>query len=1039
MINPRKNKRYKIGLLLVSLFDDYASGVWSGVVQSAKESDCDLNCYVGGTLESKYNFDYQRNVIYDLINTNDVDGLIIMSGCLSNFTGIEKFRKFLNKFSGLPIVSISSDIDGIPNVLSDNTTGMRDLMIHLIKDHNFRRIAFMTGTGENLESRLRLEAYRNTLEEFGLPVDEKLIFPGDFHIYSGSDTRISDLIDKYQKSFDAIVCSNDLMAIHFIKKLIEMGINVPGDIAVAGFDNIKESRGITPPLTTVSQYPARLGQKAFQAMLSLLNNEKVPHRILIETRFIKRHSCGCYWQENMENIRLEPVQVNVHTALNYEEELNKFTDALENEIDKYLLRLDDAGVAGVYARFIVGSLSGSLNDRDTDAFLKMLENIILGSTDYIDILSWNDIISFVFDGMKIKFSDKYDPQLVELLWKKSLVLIGSLAFRHNPYQYVEYKVQGLEMYTMSEALMSVFNRDELVAFIREKLPRLDIKSAFISLYCMKNGKPDREKSRLIAGYDLDADLKIFNSYTVFNSIDLFPKDINTGGARKTYIISALFFKDIQQGFAVFETGSKLGLLYENLTLQLSSLLRGIDLMEEVRRYSLDLEDKVRERTIKLEMANMEIETANSKLKKLDRLKNDFIANITHDFRSPLTAILNLADLSLKYENTADDNRENFEIIYNAAVKLKTSIDRLLDLARLDAKGLKLKVKRTDINSLLEKIINFYESAAAGTQIRIVKIIPSVSIDGFYTDEEKFEDIISNIMSNAVKFVDGETGVINIELVELPAHMRIIISDNGIGISKDKLEAIFNRFEQAEGGRNSIYKGTGIGLAYSRQLVELLKGSISAESEGPGKGSKFIIDFPKGRNAFNEDDFFDEAGNEGESANDRTRNQLLNAAKSEIQKKLYQDKLLTFINTPNEPGEYDVKKTVILIIDDEEDILKIVMKYLLNDGYKNFVLASDGIRGFEAVYKYNPDIIICDYNMPNMGGDVLHDNLLESPVLKEIPFLFLSAISDRNVINERRRKGACAYLKKPIDEIEFLVTVEQHLKKYLDHKKLAENN
>ncbi len=142
---------------------------------------------------------------------------------------------------------------------------------------------------------------------------------------------------------------------------------------------------------------------------------------------------------------------------------------------------------------------------------------------------------------------------------------------------------------------------------------------------------------------------------------------------------------------------------------------------------------------------------------------------------------------------------------------------------------------------------------------------------------------------------------------------------------------------------------------------------------------------------------------------------------------------TLFEDLNKENESDYRKGVILIIDDDKNICGIIYKYLYENGFKNFILAPDGMQGLEAVYEYSPDIIICDFNMPNMKGDDLHNRLAGNPEYREIPFLFLSAVADDRLMYERRELGAAAYLKKPIEEKLLVITVDEQLKKYYELK------
>jgi CheY-like chemotaxis protein/anti-sigma regulatory factor (Ser/Thr protein kinase) len=400
----------------------------------------------------------------------------------------------------------------------------------------------------------------------------------------------------------------------------------------------------------------------------------------------------------------------------------------------------------------------------------------------------------------------------------------------------------------------------------------------------------------------------------------------------------------------------------------------------------------------------------------------------------LTLILNRSDIALKAEKNLTNrfmNKKNYEVIFNASLRLKNSIDKLLDLARLDADGLQLTVSRVDLVSFFHNIIDFYKSMIFNSGITIIKKFPGYEIDNFYTDTEKLEEIVNNIISNAIKFVDPQKGIITIELTDYDDRVMITLTDNGIGIEKKSLDSIFNRFEQTDVGKNSSYKGTGIGLAFARQLTSLLHGSIRAESDGPGTGSSFIITLPKGRSVFKDSDFSMELNSFNR------RNEVSALIKSELRDKLQDQGLAVYMNDLNKENEFDSKKGLIMIVDDNRDVREIVMEYCMSYGYTNFLIAADGKIALDAVYDNQPDIIVCDYNMPNMKGDQLHDELTSNPVFRHIPFIFLSAVANPNLVMERKRQGAVSYLKKPIDEKDLLLTIEVHLKKYMEYRKTVQ--
>jgi len=462
-------------------------------------------------------------------------------------------------------------------------------------------------------------------------------------------------------------------------------------------------------------------------------------------------------------------------------------------------------------------------------------------------------------------------------------------------------------------------------------------------------------------------------------------------------------------------------------------------IRRINKNRLELRQKVKERTKELlkksnelELQSKELAKANSKLENMDRLKNDFIANVTHDFRSPLMVIINIADLAAKYgKDLSNDMKKRFDLIYNAGLKLGSTIDRLLDISKMDSHGIKLKVKKVPIRSLIEDLTDFYSSTVSTTSnIEVQAKLPMSEIDNVYTDQEKLEEVLNNIISNAIKFVNMDSGKISILLDDLGDKVAIKIIDNGKGIPSEKLDSIFNRFEQVDGGMDSVYKGTGIGLAFAKQLTGYLKGNIYAQSEGLGKGSQFVVELQKGKEIFDEKDLVQEVEFKETIKEKANLKRLLSM---ELDEKAQSRRSMISLNNLNQENEFDYKKGKILIVDDNPNIREIMVEYLLNNGYENFIVMFDGIQGMKAAYDYLPDLIICDYNMPNMRGDEMHDQLFNNPNFKHVPFIFLSAVADKNIILERTKKGAIAYLPKPVDEKELVLTVELHLKKYMDFK------
>jgi sigma-B regulation protein RsbU (phosphoserine phosphatase) len=170
---PKHSQAHKtrpiIGLLMGELEEIYQAQVWPGVADVAYEQDVNLICFAGGSLDTPYKFDSQRNVIYNLVNPEMLDGLVLMSGSLGTHIKFDRLRNFCNRYRSLPLVSIALRLEGMPSLLIDNKKGMRELVMHLIEVHGYRRIAFIQGPQDNDEAEARFQAYTEVLAEHGLP------------------------------------------------------------------------------------------------------------------------------------------------------------------------------------------------------------------------------------------------------------------------------------------------------------------------------------------------------------------------------------------------------------------------------------------------------------------------------------------------------------------------------------------------------------------------------------------------------------------------------------------------------------------------------------------------------------------------------------------------------------------------------------------------------------------------------------------------------------------------------------------------------
>ena len=230
-----------------------------------------------------------------------------------------------------------------------------------------------------------------------------------------------------------------------------------------------------------------------------------------------------------------------------------------------------------------------------------------------------------------------------------------------------------------------------------------------------------------------------------------------------------------------------------------------------------------------------------KLHEVDEMKSRFFANISHEFRTPLTLIL--GPVKQMIERTKETRtKEDLNLVQRNANRLLGLVNQLLDISKIESGNMKLQTTPINVIPYLKALVLSFTSYAERKRISL-NFISDVNEIIVYIDKDKFEKIINNILSNAFKFTPDD-GSIKVIVNQYNENLRIAVSDTGVGIPKEKLQKIFDRFYQVDGSHTREQEGTGIGLSLTKELVELHKGNIEVESE-EGKGSSFLISIPLG--------------------------------------------------------------------------------------------------------------------------------------------------------------------------------------------------
>jgi signal transduction histidine kinase/DNA-binding response OmpR family regulator/ligand-binding sensor domain-containing protein len=398
-----------------------------------------------------------------------------------------------------------------------------------------------------------------------------------------------------------------------------------------------------------------------------------------------------------------------------------------------------------------------------------------------------------------------------------------------------------------------------------------------------------------------------------------------------------------------------------------------------------------------------------RLRALDTLKSRMYTNITHEFRTPLTVIQGMSEQARRYfqQSAISEFDQAIRSVQRNARQLLKLINQMLDLSRLEAGQLQLKLIQDDVISYLQYIVESFHSYAESKQVQLLfeSNTDELILD---FDPDKLMHIASNLLSNAIKF-SPEGGQVCF-LVAVPDDHTLLLKvrDNGIGIPPEHQAHIFDRFYQVDDSSTRSGEGTGIGLSLTKELVELMKGSIHLESE-PGQGSTFMVQLPISQKA---------------NANTAPYPSPIDSIPYEME------------STTATNYEQPEDQPTILVVEDNADVRHYIQA-CLQSRYQ-IITATDGAAGIQMALDNTPDLIISDVMMPVKDGFELCRTLKRNERTSHIPIVLLTAKADEAAKIEGLEGGADAYLSKPFNQKELfvrlrkLIELRKRLQAYYQH-------
>jgi two-component system sensor histidine kinase ChiS len=428
----------------------------------------------------------------------------------------------------------------------------------------------------------------------------------------------------------------------------------------------------------------------------------------------------------------------------------------------------------------------------------------------------------------------------------------------------------------------------------------------------------------------------------------------------------------------------------------------------------------------------ELERQNEALERLNKLKDEFLANTSHELRTPLNGMIGIAESMIDGATgqLSEQQRKNLLLIVQSGHRLATLVNDILDFSKLRYKTIELQLQPVGLREIAEVVLPLSQPLIKNKELQLINAIPK-DIPPAQADENRLQQILYNLVGNAIKFTEKGTVEISAELVmgneedsrqlpithyPLPKQLAITVSDTGIGIPEDKLDRIFESFEQGDGSTAREYGGTGLGLAITKKLVELHGGEIRVEST-VGVGSRFTFTLPvaSGQVAVSDRSYLSCVQRSQEEVNEAEGVEpILQTNESESIK--------PFIQNPDISQQFK-----ILIVDDEPVNIQVLINHL---SLQNYFLtqASNGTEALAAIEQgFKPDLILLDVMMPRMTGYEACQKIREKFPANEVPILMLTAKNQVNDLVEGLSVGANDYLTKPISKTELLARIKTHLR------------
>lgn len=600
------SERKTIGVFASQVGRAWGTEFINGIRDAAEANDVNVVHFIGGNLRPVSTPDNKITFgLYDLAKPNQFDGLILTAD-VGYGASVEDLNQLRSAYGNIPIVTQSVEVPGASVFIPNNVDGMRAAVRHLIEEHGYKRIAFIRGIFRQIDAEQRFQAYKDELKAHDLRFDENLVVDGDYSSESGR-IAIQTLLDDRGLRFQAVVAANDRMAFGALEALQQRGVRVPDDVAVTGFDDLREAQVTGVPLTTVRQSFYTIGKQAFDTLMKCMQGDTVQKVNVSPTQLLIRWSCGCM-PENVRQAAVAPHDVAKTGKLENKREaaLRALLNAAGiTEQDPSLLSYKD-----VFGRAWDGFLLALGDKINSDEFLKTINAMIeLMQRNNFTPTVWHNVISMMRRYALGGITSHTIMLKAENLFQQARLLAGELSQRSQAYHRLVLEQQEGVLQGFSFSMAPAMSLDQIGDAISEHFPQMGIERWYVMYYSdvkapQSISAPPPESYNLLFQYEASK-FEIPIKRASIGTGQLIPRGKTPEDHRYTAVVMPLSLARNRFGFMWVEMGPRDWEIYVRIRNLVSSALLRTMLVQQKEQAQQEVERllaEARERAAELAVA-----------------------------------------------------------------------------------------------------------------------------------------------------------------------------------------------------------------------------------------------------------------------------------------------------------------------------------------------------------------------------------------------------------------------------------------------------